>query len=695
MEIAGIKKSPHPDPLPVWTGRGRKIKNDVKMHPPGARLSDFAEAGVIRSGRRWVISEHFRMPIAAFAIAVLVLAIYLPILPGNFVMDDQRLVTTANPLSTGELSPVSVWFQSDFPLTELVWRGEWLLWGGNPAGYHAVNLILHALGAILLWRVLVQLKIPGGWMAAAIFAAHPVCVNSVARIAELKNTLSMPFFFASFWAYLRYEQAADPQHESAARAPRALWLAASLMAFVLALFAKTSAVMLPVLLLACALWQRKRIAARDWVQTSPYFVLAAGFGLMSIWFQKNQALGGEGVAGSGALDRMAVAGRALWFYAGKAVWPSHLTVFYPRWPKTAPALELVPVAAAGLLLLLAWRRRTAWGRHVLFGFGGFAAMLFPVLGIFDGQCFTKFQVSDHLQYLPLTALTALVIAAAAFVLRDRVFRVAACAVLIVMSLLAHERARVFATGEELMRDTLAKDATAWPAENDLGVMLAQRNDLTGAATHFEASLRVNPENPEAQANLGRLLAMRGQFDEALGHYQIALRADPRNADVREGLATALQALGREREALVQLTLAAHFSAKVQARLGVAALHYRAGHFRAAAEAYRAALAKQPDTVEALNNLAWMLATCSDDTVRNGDEAVQLAERACRITEFKQSFVMSTLAAAYAEAGRFAEAISTAEAAMRLQLDAGEQRMAEMNRMLLVNYREGKAWRERR
>jgi hypothetical protein len=142
------------------------------------------------------VKEKFKLLTHALLLVALVLIIYLPILPGSFVMDDKRLVTDGNPIFTGELAPHSVWFQTDFPLTLCAWSAEWLMWGNNPGGYHTVNIILQAISAVLLWRVLARLKIPGAWLAGAIFAVHPVCVGSVARIAELKNTLSLPFFLA-------------------------------------------------------------------------------------------------------------------------------------------------------------------------------------------------------------------------------------------------------------------------------------------------------------------------------------------------------------------------------------------------------------------------------------------------------------------------------------------------------------------
>src|ERR1700677_1360596 len=144
------------------------------------------------------------MAIGVLVIVLLAFAVYSPVLPGSFVMDDARLTGRDNPILNGEVTPLSIWFQTDFTLATFGWWLEHLAFGPNPAGYHVVNITLHALSALLLWRLLARLKIPGAWLAGALYAVHPVCVNSVARIAELKNTLSIPFFLLSFLAYLHY-----------------------------------------------------------------------------------------------------------------------------------------------------------------------------------------------------------------------------------------------------------------------------------------------------------------------------------------------------------------------------------------------------------------------------------------------------------------------------------------------------------
>src|SRR5580692_3241456 len=152
-------------------------------------------------------NQNQRIPVAfgVLAIVLLAFAVYSPVLPGSFVMDDARLTGHDNPLINGQVTPSSIWFRTDFTLATFGWWLEHLAFGPNPAGYHVVNIMLHALSSLLLWRLLVRLKIPGAWLAGALYAVHPVCVNSVARIAELKNTLSMPFFLLSFIGYLHYE----------------------------------------------------------------------------------------------------------------------------------------------------------------------------------------------------------------------------------------------------------------------------------------------------------------------------------------------------------------------------------------------------------------------------------------------------------------------------------------------------------
>jgi Flp pilus assembly protein TadD len=621
---------------------------------------------------------NLRLVAGAILIVALVLVIYLPILPGSFIMDDERLVKDGNPIFTGELTPRSVWFQTDFPLTLCTWWAQWLMWGNNPGGYHAVNIALQAVSALLLWRVLARLKIPGAWLAGAIFAVHPVCVGSVARIAELKNTLSLPFFLASFWAYLRYESSslypADEKPGSDPRSERQAtwWFAFSFVAFVLALLSKTTTIMLPLALLGCAAWQRGRIARRDLLHTAPYFILALSFGLMSVWFQKYQALAGENLAPESFAERVATAGRNFWFYCGKAVLPVNLTVFYSRWRTDLPLLEAwLPSLLMAALCLVCWRFRRTWGQHALFGVGCFAILLFPALGFFDAQCFTKFQVSDHLQYLPLIAFVSLGAGVMASLLRKTPFQSIAAALLLTLSVLAFKRAQVFATQEGLLRDTLAKNSAAWPVCNDLGVILVNHRQFPEAAEYFKAALKFQPNNPDLLANLAMTYFALGRPAEACVEYRAAVKIKPSSPRLHEGLSRALEQLGNNAAAIAHLKIALRMTSKTETRMNLADLLYEAHDYHQAVDQYRLLLSLNPNNTTGLNNLAYILANCPDKTVRDGAAAVELAERACQLTGYKEIPFISTLAAAYREAGRPNEASATADMASRIQLAISE------------------------
>jgi Flp pilus assembly protein TadD len=419
---------------------------------------------------------------------------------------------------------------------------------------------------------------------------------------------------------------------------------------------------------------------------------------MSVWFQKNQALVMAGIPLEPASfwQRLIGAGRDFWFYLGKALLPVNLSIVYMRWKLDATTLAaFLPVVLLGVGGGLCWRFRRSWGRHTLFGLGCFVITLFPALGFFDSQFLTMWQVSDHLQYLPLIAPVALAMAGLAWLLNAKIFKSAGLVLVLAFSILTFHRAQVFATEESLFRDTLAKNPAAANAHNDLGVILAKRQDFAEATAHFSTAVQSDPDNAGAQSNLGMALAMNGKFAEAEPHLLAAIRLKPGDPLAHKRFADALSHQGRNREAILHLQVAQCLSAKpdIQTSLDLAALFYQTGNARQAAGQFRKVLSLNPDLPEPLNNLAWLLATCSDDTVRDGAQAVQHAEHACRLTAFKDTKIISTLAAAYAEAGRYSEAVANAEMAVRLQTANGETRLAEINNQLLPLYRAGRPYHE--
>lgn len=642
-----------------------------------------------------VFIHAFPLWVHAVALVAAVFAVYWPVLGGEFVWDDPLLVER-NPLVTGSFNLLTLWFQTDFPLTNVVLWLQWLAWGKSAAGYHVVNVALHAVNVVLVWRLFRQMRFGGAWLAALLFAVHPVCVGSVAWISEQKNTLSLAFFLLSLLAWLRWrdenvtarESTGGEPESSAAngstrisaqprrRLPRWAWYALAFVAFLLALLAKTSTVMLPVVLLAFDWWRKNRVgrAARvGWLLAPvlPFFILAVAFGLQTVWFQKHQVILQATVQTENFWGRLAGAGWAIVFYLGKAFLPINLNAIYPRWVIDPSAFRswlptlLLILGAAGC-----WAARRTWGRPVFLAVFCFAVTLFPALGFFDMYYLAISRVSDHFQYLSIPAVLGLA-AAGLSPIRNRpagrlgpgsaAWAGVSVVIILACAVLSFQRAQVYSTDEGLWRDTLAKNPGAWTAHNNLGCIAAEKQDLDAAMLHFRQSLEINPRNAPAHANLGRALALRGRLEEARAHLATALELKP-DADTRFEYAYVL---------------------------------IRVGQTGAGARELRQVLAAQPNSVDALNNLAWVLATCPDPTVRNGAEALGYAEKACRLTQNRQPTMLTTLSAAYAETGRFSEALAAAEKAAGLATQLGDARLAAVNRQLAAAYRAGQPWREQR
>jgi tetratricopeptide (TPR) repeat protein len=554
-----------------------------------------------------------------------------------------------------------------------------------------VNVLLHAAGCVLLWRALARLKIPGAWLTAALFAVHPVGAMSVAWISEMKNTLSLCFCLLSFLFFLR----SDDEDASGEKRRSKLFYCLSLVAFLLALLSKTSTVMLPVVLLGCAWWQRGSVARRDWRRTAPFFLLALILGCSTVWLQAQVLTAGDPVEAEKIFARLAGAGMAIWFYLGKAILPLNLTVIYPRWT-IDPRAPLVYLPALMWLVLLAvcWRWRSKnWGRAALFGLGCFTVLLFPVLGFLTMDYLAISRVSDHFQYLALIAVAALVAGGLSQLLPARIFHGVAGAMILALSVLTFQRAHVFTDSETLWRDTLAKNSESWTAHNNLGCILADRNELDNAIAQFEASLRYNPANAAAHCNLGRALAFQHKFAAAEEQFQAGMKIKFADAGIQESYAAMLLQQGKAEQAVKHLREAVRVEPTDDLRLRFAGLLHQTGNSRESAEQYRLVLARQPDSLEALNNLAWILATSPDAAVRNGAEAVPFAEKVCRLTDRKNAVAIGTLAAAYAEAGRFADAVSTATQAATQAEAEGNMQFATMNRQLRALYQSGRPYHE--
>jgi len=678
-------------------------------------------------------------PTACAAVIVLLTVVtYLPSLHGGFVFDDPAF-TTENRMIKASDGLYRFWFTTEaadyYPLTSSLWWAEWRLWGNNPAGYHAVNVLLHAVNAVLVWMILRRLKIPGAWLAAVVFAIHPVNVATAAWISEQKNTLSMLFFALSILLYLRFDDATDMRPAGPrSGAAEWVWYGLSLAAGLLALLSKTAVVMLPVVLLGCVWWTRGAVRRKDVWRTVPFFAFSLVLAVVTIWFQHYRALEGRTFHTASFASRLAAAGWAPWFYLSKALVPVNLTMVYPKW-QVDPSrwVSYLPGVILIGCLIVFWYRRGTWGRPLLFGLGYFVVTLFPVLGFFYQGFYASSLVADHWQYYSIIGPIALAVAGGRAIChrlgeRGRDIGVLASAVVIgLLGVAAWNRCGVYESNETLWRDNLKKNPNAWlahnnlgaalvrmgrteeamaqyeqalrikpdyaTAHNNLGVVLRQTGHIQQAIHHYEEALRINPDMADAHNNLGFVLARLGRLNEAIEQYRQALRIEPAQAEVHHNLGLALSQVGKIDEAIGQYQQALELKPDYpEARFNLGLAFEHAVRIREAIEQYEQALQLKPDYAEAQNNLAWLLATRVPTAGGNPIRAVSLARRACELTDNHVAPYLDTLAAAQAAAGRFQEAIDTAQRAIALARAAGQPQVASEIESRLELYRSGRPYR---
>jgi Tfp pilus assembly protein PilF len=545
--------------------------------------------------------------LGALGLVLLAVAAHSPSLRAGFLWDDEFWLWKS-PLTLAGDGIVRAWFSADrwdfYPITSSAF---WILWrsfGENAAGYHAVNVGLHAVGAALVWRVLVALGVPGAWVAAALFAVHPVTVGSVAWITQLKNTLSLVFSAATMFAWLRFD-AADGRD-------RRRWWILALAAFVAALLSKASAVMLPVALLAASAWRRRGWAAADARAALPFFVLSVAQSITTVWFQTHRVFGGEEAAAESLALRIAAAGSAIWFYAGKAIAPLDLSIIYPRTsPDPATLLAWLPLVALIATFAAAVATCGGFGRPILFAGTVFVVMLIPVLGLVEMYYLRYSRVADHWQYLALPAMLALFVGAATNGLRrlgPPAVAIALAALAIVgAGALSVRQAAAYRDAGTLWRTVLARNPEAWVAHNGLGTWLGAHGDHPGAIEHFErsyrAALAVRADYADARADLGRLLAQQGRIPDAIAELRTAVQAQPLHGEARYNLALALAQTGDTEAAVEELRAAVeHAPEHVAARYVLAKLLVRAGDLAGAAEQLREVVRRQPDYEDAAGAL---------------------------------------------------------------------------------------------
>ena len=654
-----------------------------------------------------------------FAIVLVLASIfaYRPAWNGSFVWDDDFYITK-NRLLTAPDGLRQIWFSLEspsqyFPLTYTSFRIERMLWGLKPTGYHWVNILLHAANALLLWRLLAELRVPGAWLAAGIFALHPVQVESVAWITERKNVLMAFFFLLALLAWTRFIDEPNQRQIHRSRAHRKrdakqviqagklnqlswrfYWLA--LLFYVLALCSKSTACTLPAALFLILWLQKKRIDLPRVLQIAPFVVLGLAMGLMAIWWERYHQFTLGPMFALGPLERLIVATHAVWFYLGKLFWPSKLTFIYPQWtvdPKD-PFSYIWLVAGIALCVAIYFARRYV-GRSVEVAAAFFVATLSPVVGFIMLYTFRYTFVADHYQYLACIGPIALVSAGLVKLTNSvkygpRFLFALGILVLGTLGLLTWRQSANYRDSETLWRTTIARNPGCWMAETNLGSELLERGDIDGAGAHLEKALRLKFDLPEAHNSLTSALFRKGDADAAIAEAHVALNFDPSNAETHAVLGMALMTKGLLDEAIAQLSKAVeilpnysqpHDSKAVETLPNYSHAHYNLalalagkGETVDAIAHYEKAIEAQPDLVEALTNLAWIFATSSDANIRNGPKAVELAEKASRLTGDTSPVVLRTLAAAYATNKSFDKALETSQRALR---SAQEQRNSEL------------------
>ena len=479
-------------------------------------------------------------------IVLLVFLAYLPALRGGFIWDDDEYVTN-NPLLTAPDGLRRIWFSTDspsqyFPLTYTVFRLERSLWGLNPAGYHGVNILLHAINALLIWRLLKRLSVPGAWLAAAIFALHPVQVESVAWITELKSVLSLFFILLTLFCWIEF----------VGEGSKRLWYGLALGFYALALFSKTTACTLPAALLLILWLKAKPIGWRRLAQVVPFLAMGLGMGLVTVWWERfHQGTQGK-LFSMGWLERILVASHALWFYAGKLFWPVNLTFSYPHWTINAanPLAYGWLVVGIGLCAAIYFTRRFV-GRSVAMATLFYVATLSPLLGFVMLYTFRYTFVADHYQYVASLGLIALAAAGITIAFKTKPFLKLAGggALLLTLGILTWRQAGIYRDPETLWRDTLAKNPDCWMAYNNLGLLLEKQGHIEEAMENYRKSIQINPNNAEALNDLGIALADNGRFDEAIENYHKAIQIDPNLSAALNNLGLALAAKGQFDEAI--------------------------------------------------------------------------------------------------------------------------------------------------
>jgi protein O-mannosyl-transferase len=680
-----------------------------------------AEPGPRAGGR----VQRWRTAGICLTLAAITFAVFGQTLGHDFVNFDDDLYVYDNPMVAQGLTLKGiVWAFTHVhsanwhPLTWLSHMLDCQLYGLHPAGHHLTNVLLHTATVIALFLVLRQMT-GALWRSAfvaAVFAIHPLRVESVAWVAERKDVLSGLFFMLTIAAYARYTRNLKFQISNFK-----FYYAATLLLFAMGLMCKPMLVTLPLVLLLLDYWPLQRMvsAGKLVLEKLPLLALSAAGCAATLLAQEGAIHSG----GSFSLPfRLGNALVAVMIYLGQMIWPAGLAVLYPFSRNGLPPWE---VALAGILLagfsviaLAEWKKRP-W---LLTGWLWYLVMLLPVVGIIQVG---RQSHADRYTYLPqigiCVAVTWLV---AEWRINRAVLGGLMAGVVAVLMFCAWKQTAYWQDSETLWTRALACTSGNDMAHNNLGNFLYEKGRVAEAIPQFQTALQIRPDYAEAHYNLGLAISQKGGLDDAIAQYQAALQIQPDYAEAHYNLGNALRQKGRLNEAITQFQEAlqskpsygdaennlgtalrqaarvddaiAHFQRALEIMPGNESVHFnlanallQTGKAEEAIAQYQSALQIAPDDVEAQNNLAWLLATCAKAPLRDGSKAVQLARHANELSAGKNPVILGTLAAAFAETGQFDDARRSAQAAIALAQAAGQTELVQRLNNELKLYEAGR------
>lgn len=719
------------------SSRAASVPTTAELGPPAAKCATSLPGGA--------------------AIVIATLLAYAPLYRAGFIWDDDSYITENHLVQRVDGLP-RIWLTTDtpqyYPLTFTTFWIEHKLWGLHALGYHLVNVLLHALSALLLWRVARRVGLPAPWYIATAFALHPVNVESVAWITERKNTLSGVLFFLGLNLYLSFLENS-----------RARSYLGALTCMVLGLLSKTTTSMIAPVLLILTWYRQRRLKRRDVALLTPFFVLGAAGGLWTAYLERVRV----GAVGAGFEEplwarALLFAPRAFCFYAAKIAWPHPIQFIYERWTHTplepalfVPLIVLLVVGAAALLI--ARRGPSA----PLAALGCCAALFFPASTLLSVYAFRYSFVADHFQYLASAAFIALFVllahaagnamhrTVAAFAPTGgafrRIGRVSAGGVLVAFTLLTMRATLKYENAQTLWETTLRQNRDAWIAMVNLGNIYTRQERFDEAESLYRRAQAYPLGRELASACLGRLLVHKGDFAagteiirraaaerggaplqpmtstapvlqpttrtlarpgdaflklgqthaqagksaDAIRAFETALRTDPSEPRYRLALGSALLDAKRPADAIEHFKyLCEAPPADVAALNGYVRSLTDAGQYRAAIDAAHAGLAAIDDAALRAR-LVFLLASAPDDTLRDGSDALRIA-RDGLVRQPRHPALLDALAAALAETGAFSDAAQVAERAAEALDASGAVGAAEEVRGRAVRYRNAEPYR---